>query len=93
MVFTPGSVWYQVYVNYAINNDIIGATDFNNYTDAATRAQMAQTAKMKRGYILTFLRECNIIILRFIFIPEAVRLAMTHKLQHKVRESNERDIR
>ena len=39
--FTLGTVWYQVYVDYAINNDIIGAIDFTDYNKAATRAQMA----------------------------------------------------
>jgi uncharacterized repeat protein (TIGR02543 family) len=39
--FTQGSPWYQVYVDYAIANGIITATDFSNYAAAATRAQMA----------------------------------------------------
>ena len=40
-VFTQGSVWYQVYVDYAIANDIIGVGTFSNYNKAATRAEMA----------------------------------------------------
>ena len=39
--FTQGSIWYQVYVDYAISEDIIGAVDFTDYNIAATRAQMA----------------------------------------------------
>ena len=39
--FTQGSVWYQVYVDYAIANGIIVAGDFSSYTSAATRAEMA----------------------------------------------------
>ena len=29
--FTQGSVWYQVYVDYAISNGIIDANDFSDY--------------------------------------------------------------
>lgn len=36
-----GSPWYQVYVDYAINNGIIGANDFSDYSAKATRAQFA----------------------------------------------------
>lgn len=36
-----GANWYAPYVEYAINNGIISANDFDNYTAAATRAQMA----------------------------------------------------
>ena len=39
--FVQGSPWYQVYVDYAVKNGIIGATDFSDYTRAATRAEMA----------------------------------------------------
>ena len=39
--FVQGTIWYQVYVDYAIANGIINATDFPNYSAAATRAQMA----------------------------------------------------
>jgi len=39
--FVQGSVWYQVYVDYAIANGIIAAGDFSNYARAATRAEMA----------------------------------------------------
>lgn len=35
------SPWYQPYVNYAISNGIIGASDYANYTTAATRIQFA----------------------------------------------------
>ena len=40
-VFTQGSTWYQVYVDYAIANNIIGAGTFSDYNKAATRAEMA----------------------------------------------------
>jgi len=39
--FVQGSVWYQVYVDYAIANNIIAASDFTDYNKAATRAEMA----------------------------------------------------
>ena len=39
--FEQGSVWYQVYVDYAVANNIIAANDFANYSKAATRAEMA----------------------------------------------------
>jgi hypothetical protein len=39
--FTEGSPWYQVYVDYAIQNGIISAVQFGNYNAAATRAQFA----------------------------------------------------
>ena len=39
--FTQGDPWYKVYVDYAVKNGIIKATDFPNYNAAATRAQMA----------------------------------------------------
>jgi len=39
--FVQDSVWYQVYVDYAIANNIIAANDFANYNKAATRAEMA----------------------------------------------------
>ena len=40
-VFTQGSPWYQVYVDYAISNDIINSGTFSDYNKAATRAEMA----------------------------------------------------
>jgi fibronectin type 3 domain-containing protein len=39
--FTQGNPWYKVYVDYAIDKGIITASDFSNYTVAATRVQMA----------------------------------------------------
>ena len=39
--FVQGPVWYQVYVDYAIANGIIGAGNFADYNKAATRAEMA----------------------------------------------------
>ena len=39
--FDQGEPWYQVYVDYAINNDIIEVDDFADYTRDATRAEMA----------------------------------------------------
>ena len=39
--FEQGTSWYQVYVDYAISNGLIGSTDFSSYTQAATRAEMA----------------------------------------------------
>ena len=38
--FVEGDPWYQVYISYALTNGIIAAADFNNYTRAATRAEM-----------------------------------------------------
>ena len=35
------SPWYQPYVNYAVENGIIGASDYADYTVAATRLQFA----------------------------------------------------
>jgi len=40
-VFTQGSPWYQVYVNYAIDKGIINSGTFSNYNKTATRAEMA----------------------------------------------------
>lgn len=40
--FTQGEPWYQVYVDYAIANDIIADGQFADYSSAATRAQFAQ---------------------------------------------------
>jgi len=40
--FTQGNPWYQVYVDYAINNGIITSTMYSNYDAKATRAQFAQ---------------------------------------------------
>ena len=39
---TNGDPWYQPYVDYAIDNGIIAADGFADYTAKATRAQMAQ---------------------------------------------------
>ena len=39
--FVNGNPWYQNYVDYAVKNGIIKATDFTNYNAPATRAQMA----------------------------------------------------
>jgi transglutaminase-like putative cysteine protease len=42
VTFSQGAVWYQVYVDYAVSQGIIGADDFQQqYTRAATRAEMA----------------------------------------------------
>jgi len=40
-ILAQGDPWYQVYVDYAIANNIIDANDFTNYTRGATRAEMA----------------------------------------------------
>lgn len=40
--FTQGQPWYQVYVDYAVENGIIGVSAFDNYTAKATRAEFAQ---------------------------------------------------
>lgn len=39
--FKQGSPWYQVYVDYAVENGILGKGEFPNLTRAATRAEMA----------------------------------------------------
>jgi len=39
--FVQEEPWYQVYVDYAITNEIITAGAFSNYNRAATRAEMA----------------------------------------------------
>ena len=39
--FVQGDVWYQVYVNYAIDKGIIRADHFSNYEFSATRGQVA----------------------------------------------------
>lgn len=39
--FVQGELWYQVYVDYAINNGIIYSGQFSDYTMIATRAQFA----------------------------------------------------
>ncbi len=39
--FVQGNPWYQVYVDYAVENGIINSDDFSNYNRAATRAEMA----------------------------------------------------
>ena len=40
-VFTQGSPWYKVYVDYAIDKGIIDSGTFSDYNKAATRAEMA----------------------------------------------------
>ena len=37
----PPENWYKVYVDYAIDNDIVKSTDFEDYGKFATRAEMA----------------------------------------------------
>ena len=39
--FAQTSPWYQVYVDYAIDNGIIAPDDFTDYNRTATRAEMA----------------------------------------------------
>ena len=39
--FKQGEPWYQVYVDYAGQNGIIGANEFTDFTKPATRAEMA----------------------------------------------------
>lgn len=39
--FTQGKPWYQVYVDYAIENAIIGEGEYTDYTAPATREQFA----------------------------------------------------
>ena len=39
--FTQGNPWYQVYVDYAVDNGLIASNDFTNYSKTATRAEMA----------------------------------------------------
>ncbi|MCL2124461.1 MAG: S-layer homology domain-containing protein [Oscillospiraceae bacterium] len=39
--FEQGSPWYGVYVDYAVENGIIAADDFDDYDRNATRAEMA----------------------------------------------------
>ncbi len=39
--FTQGTPWYQTYVDYAIEHEIIEQDDFSDYTRMATRAEMA----------------------------------------------------
>ena len=39
--FQQGSPWYQVYVDYAVSNNIVKANEYTNYTASATRAQFA----------------------------------------------------
>ena len=43
--FTEDVVWYQPYVDYAIENSIIKAEDYRDYNKAATRAQFALILK------------------------------------------------
>lgn len=39
--FEQGATWYQVYVDYAIANDMITSKQFRSYTATATRAEVA----------------------------------------------------
>ena len=39
--FVEGFPWYQVYVDYAVDNELINADDFADYKREATRAEMA----------------------------------------------------
>ncbi len=39
--FEQGSPWYQTYVDYAVENNIITANQFKNYTAKATRSEFA----------------------------------------------------
>jgi hypothetical protein len=39
--FKAGKTWYEEYVNYAIEEGIIGKNDFSNYDRAITREEMA----------------------------------------------------
>ncbi len=39
--FVQGDPWYQVYVDYAVENRIIGANEYSNFNAKATRAQFA----------------------------------------------------
>lgn len=39
--FVQGTPWYQVYLDYAIENGIIAAADYTDYNATATRAQCA----------------------------------------------------
>lgn len=39
--FTQGNPWYQVYVDYGVNNGILSAGQFADYNANATRAQFA----------------------------------------------------
>ena len=40
--FEQGDVWYQVYVDYAIENGIISEDDFTNFNATATRVEFAE---------------------------------------------------
>lgn len=39
--FLQGDVWYQVYVDYAISNNIISGRQFSDYNKTATRSEFA----------------------------------------------------
>ena len=39
--FSQGSPWYQVYVDYAVNNGLLSAGEFSDFTVPATRGQLA----------------------------------------------------
>lgn len=40
--FVQGSVWYQVYVDYCVNSDIIEKNDYSDYNRNATRAEFVR---------------------------------------------------
>ena len=40
--FEQGNPWYQVYVNYALQNGILTDGEFSDYTKSATRSQFAK---------------------------------------------------
>ena len=40
--FTESAVWYQPYVDYAVENSIINTEEYSDYNKAANRAQFAQ---------------------------------------------------
>ena len=40
--FEEGTVWYQVYADYAVDKGLMSAGQFDNYARPATRAQFAQ---------------------------------------------------
>lgn len=58
-VFEQGSPWYQVYVDYALEKELITAGEFSDYAVAATRAQFATV--LSRVLPKEELKEINII--------------------------------
>lgn len=57
--FEEGNPWYQVYVDYAVENGILGTNEFSDYTSLATRAQCA--AILSRAFPETALPATNTI--------------------------------